>query len=135
MKYTVNVTTRSDILDKAKHIITEDRNDTYGEPEESFEDIATLWNAYLFLKKKYHMCPVITSEDVGLMMVLFKIGRQITGEGKLDNYVDMAGYCACAGEIFDTKQDKQVILPSVFKTNYKNEINTNIMSDTCGNND
>jgi hypothetical protein len=33
------------------------------------------------------------------MMALLKIARIATGEPKADNYVDLAGYAVCAGEI------------------------------------
>jgi hypothetical protein len=33
------------------------------------------------------------------MMALLKIGRIASGQAKADNYIDLAGYAACAGEI------------------------------------
>ena len=33
------------------------------------------------------------------MMALFKLGRIATGGDKADNFIDLAGYAACAGEI------------------------------------
>lgn len=33
------------------------------------------------------------------MMCLFKIARIATGHGKADNWVDLAGYAACGGEL------------------------------------
>ena len=38
---------RADILETAKEIVTSDRNNQYGEPEDNFDTIASLWNAYL----------------------------------------------------------------------------------------
>jgi len=35
---------------------------------------------------------------VAMMMVLFKVAREVTGRGKRDNLVDIAGYAACAVE-------------------------------------
>jgi hypothetical protein len=34
-----------------------------------------------------------------MMLALLKIGRIATGHTKADNYIDLAGYAACAGEI------------------------------------
>jgi hypothetical protein len=33
------------------------------------------------------------------MMALLKIGRIASGQAQADNYIDLAGYAACAGEI------------------------------------
>lgn len=33
------------------------------------------------------------------MMCLFKIARIATGYGKADNWIDLAGYAACGGEL------------------------------------
>ena len=44
-----------------------------------------------------------TAEDVALMMVLMKISRNTQGKkNNLDNFIDMCGYAAIAGEINDT---------------------------------
>ena len=41
----------------------------------------------------------LSAADVGAMMALFKLGRIATGGDKADNFIDMAGYAACAWEI------------------------------------
>jgi hypothetical protein len=82
--------TRSEILDTAKKTVSEDRNKQYGEPEDNFQKIADYWSVYLHVD--------LTAKDVGHMMVLFKIARA-QAETKADNYIDMAGYAACSGEI------------------------------------
>lgn len=83
-------TVREIILDDAKHAVCGDRDKQYGSPENSFERIARLWSAYLNR-------PLLTS-DVANMMILFKVGRNITGEPKVDNWVDIAGYAACGAD-------------------------------------
>ena len=82
---------RANILHNAMKIVCNDRNNQYGEPENNFEVIAEMWSVYLDTH--------ITAKDVGIMMTLFKIGRIKTGGFKMDDYVDAAGYIACAGEI------------------------------------
>ena len=43
-----------------------------------------------------------TAEDVALMMVLMKISRNSQGKkSNIDNFIDMCGYAAIAGEIND----------------------------------
>lgn len=40
----------------------------------------------------------ILPEDVAIMMALLKIARIASGNYKVDSYIDLAGYAACAGE-------------------------------------
>lgn len=83
--------TRGEILDKAKEIVTHDRNNQYGEPERNFKVIADFWTIYTGV--------AIDEVDVACMMILFKMGRNGTGKHKSDNYIDICGYAACGGEI------------------------------------
>jgi hypothetical protein len=83
--------TRRDILKKATHTVCHARQDQYGDPEDNFAAIARLWGEYL----EYG----ITPKDVATMMILFKVARATTGKAHLDNWVDIAGYAALAGEL------------------------------------
>ena len=85
------------ILDQAKQIITGPRNDAYGDPKDSFKNISLLWSVYLRQK--------LTPVDVANMMMLLKVSRQKTGEGSLDNFVDLAGYAALGGELYAEGSD------------------------------
>lgn len=89
--------TRAEVLDTAKEIVTADRDEQYGEPEDSFELIGSLWAAYLW-GRGVHI-DFLTAYDVAAMMALLKIARVATGAGKADNWVDLAGYAACGGEL------------------------------------
>lgn len=86
---------REEILTLANKAVNGERQQTYGSPERSFQRIAQFWTAYL------HRDHIPLNElDVAKMMILFKLAR--TGErAYLDNWVDIAGYAACAGEIED----------------------------------
>lgn len=86
-------TTRKTILDAAEKCVCRDRQDTHGRPEDSFGAIAGLWTAYLGTGQE------IDHVDVANMMVLLKIARAKENPEHTDNWVDMAGYAACAGEI------------------------------------
>lgn len=86
-------TTRKTILDAAEKCVCNDRQDQYGKPEDSFGAIANLWTAYLDVGRE------ITPVDVAQMMILLKVGRAKGNPAHTDNWVDMAGYAACAGEI------------------------------------
>ena len=93
--------TKEEILKKARDLITGDRNETHGDAFQNHAEIAEFWN--IFLDKKLQPMASITAEDVALMMVLMKISRNNQGKkNNLDNFIDMCGYAAIAGEINDT---------------------------------
>lgn len=82
---------RAEILDAAKRCVCGDREQDYGSPENNFRVIADLWTAYL----GYEVC----ATDVAAMLALLKIARIASGHAKDDNWIDLAGYAACGGEI------------------------------------
>lgn len=105
---------RADILETAKEIVTSDRNKQYGEPEDNFDTIASLWNAYLV--GKHSDGAVITAKDVALMMVLFKVGRILTSTAvKEDSYIDAAGYIACGYECARKESERERMLETAMK--------------------
>lgn len=83
--------TASEICAKAADIVRGDRAVTHGDKVENHRNIAALWSAYLGKE--------IDAEDVALMMALLKIARTQSGTFNPDDYVDLAGYAGCAGEI------------------------------------
>jgi hypothetical protein len=87
---------RAEILHEAERCVCTDRNQQYGEPEDNFRTISMLWSVYLCARGMKHP---LSAADVGAMMALFKLGRIATGGDKADNFIDLAGYAACAGEI------------------------------------
>lgn len=87
---------RKEILDTATSYVTSDRETQYGSPEDNFSIIAALWDAYLIGNTDVRH---LTAEDVAIMMCLLKVARIASGQKKDDNYIDLAGYAACAGEI------------------------------------
>lgn len=91
---------RKDCLNEALNITCKGREAFYSSPENSFKLIAEFWSSYLNRDIKPH--------DVGVMMCLLKIARISTGKYKADNYVDIAGYSACACELqhFDDLDNK-----------------------------
>ena len=95
--------TRPEILDTAKKCVCGDREQDYGSPESNFQTIADLWAVYL------QSCGVtidfLEPHDVAAMLALLKIARIASGHAKADNWVDLAGYAACGGEI-QSAEDK-----------------------------
>ena len=91
---------RQDILDTATKCVCGDREQDYGSPEDNFSTIAAMWEPYLRRKCISKGAGVsVGAEDVAMLLALVKIGRIASGNVKEDNYVDLAGYAACAGEI------------------------------------
>lgn len=88
----ISKTTREQILTEANKIVNGARNEAYGSPENNFRNIADFWSNYLGKE--------ITAHDVAIMMILLKVARTQSGMGSMDNYIDIAGYAACAGEIY-----------------------------------
>lgn len=94
---------RSEILDKAKEIVTKDRQATHGNAEDNFATIAEMWEAYIKAAciagdaANYDLC--ISPKDVAIMQILLKIARAASNPEHLDNWLDMAGYAACGGDI------------------------------------
>lgn len=87
---------RRRLLSEAADIVDGDRNDAYGEPEDSFRAIAALWNAYL--EAAPEPAAPLTPADVGVMMMLMKVARLRHSPGHIDSLRDIAGYAACVYE-------------------------------------
>lgn len=94
--------TRKEILQKAEQCVNGQREQDYGSPENNFQKIADLWNAYIGVKGF-----VLESVDVAMMMSLLKIVRIRSGGGSGDSFVDLAGYAACGGELAVVKEAKK----------------------------
>ncbi len=84
-------TSRQEILDAARGHVTRDRQNTYGKPEDHFSEVAAVWSVYLGARVNPH--------DVAAMMALLKVMRIKTSPRAADNWVDLAGYAACGGEV------------------------------------
>ena len=105
---------RAQILNEARDIICSDRNKQYGEPEDNFAVIGELWSQYL--RRAKDVAIDLNGYDVGMLMALFKIGRLETGTPKRDNFVDLAGYVACAAEIALRENDNEKNTDPVHKS-------------------
>jgi hypothetical protein len=81
------------VLEEALQLTTQDRNNTYGPPDQDFERSAAMMTA--LLKEKLRENCVITKADVARLLICVKLSRSTWME-KRDNWVDVAGYAACA---------------------------------------
>ena len=82
---------RKEILEAATKCVCGDREQDYGSPENNFNTIAKFWSAYKGCE--------FDAVDVAAMLALLKIARISSGHAKDDNWIDLAGYAACGGEI------------------------------------
>ncbi len=80
------------VLLDALEVINGERQDCYGNPEDSFDLIAKFWSIYLQPKLK----TPIHKHDVAMLMSLFKAARIRNGVDHIDSYTDMCGYVAIA---------------------------------------
>lgn len=86
---------REETLEEALKIVTKDRQNAYGTPEDNFSCIAGMWSAYLGVP--------ITSQQVAVLMILLKVARSKSSPTYSDNYVDICGYAACGAELVEGK--------------------------------
>lgn len=82
---------RADILTAAAQAVTVDRAATHGDIEDNFSQIAAIWGVRLGC--------TITPAQVAIMMVDLKTVRAWGNPGHADNWIDLAGYAACGGEV------------------------------------
>lgn len=87
----------ADILTRAAELVGGDRARTHGSKERNHSNIAALWQAYIEIRRE--PAKQLSALDAANMMVLLKIARTQLGTFNPDDYVDMAGYAGCAGEI------------------------------------
>lgn len=91
------LTRATDIAAKASDLVGGDRDRQHGAKRDNFERIAKAWNAWLAIRKE--PAAPLDAHDVGVMMVFMKMARTQSGSLNIDDYVDAAGYAACAGEV------------------------------------
>lgn len=84
-------TARATILDTALKAVTKDRAATHGALESSFGQIAAIWSVRLGV--------TVTPAQVAIMMIDLKTVRGWGNPRHVDNWVDIAGYAACGGEL------------------------------------
>lgn len=82
---------REAVLLDAAEIVSGEREDTYGGPEDSFARIAAYWSTCL----NHEVTPL----DVAKMMLLLKVARLDVAPDHRDSWVDVAGYAACGAEV------------------------------------
>lgn len=98
------------ILDIAGELVNGERNKTYKHPNESFHNIANLWNGYFkaiggrgnATQPSHDMEDTVSrinEFDFSMLMVLLKVARLATNNMHRDSLIDIAGYARCAERI------------------------------------
>lgn len=89
---------RADVLDAAARAVMVDRAATHGAAEDTFGAIAKVWSARLGV--------AVTPAQVALLLIDLKVCRAWGNPGHDDNWVDIAGYAACGGELAGVDRPK-----------------------------
>jgi hypothetical protein len=90
--------TAVEIAEKAAELVGGPRAHVHGDKIVNHDKIAFVWNGILAAAGKSPAVP-LDGHDVANLMEGLKIARRYLGQFNLDDYIDGAGYAACAGEI------------------------------------
>lgn len=104
------MTSAAEILKSAHNAVGGARAQTHGDKGLNFETTATLHNAFDAAEARVRQAGrpgVSDAERFALRMVLAKMSRILSGDHNLDDYVDMAGYAGCAGELAEAEQARK----------------------------
>lgn len=82
---------RAQILQTASVYVTKDRAATHGDAEDSFAALAAVWSARIGVP--------LRPDQVAIMLIDLKAVRAWDNPSHIDNWIDIAGYSACGGEI------------------------------------
>lgn len=86
----------SSMTEEAQNIVHGQRQQDYGDMDDSFRRIAGLWSAYVGVH--------IDKYDVAKMMMLLKISRAKNGNHR-DSYVDVVGYVECVDKLLSADKE------------------------------
>lgn len=90
--------TAKTIADRTAALVGGEREREHGPKLENHQKIAEVWNGILVASGK-RPPTALDAHDVANLMEGLKIARRYCGAFNIDDYVDGAGYAACAGEI------------------------------------
>lgn len=96
----------AEILNIANDLVGGDRAKSHGNKRDNHHKIAAIWNGVLIAADKAPAQP-LDAHDVANLMEGLKMARRYSGKFNIDDYIDGAGYAACAGEIAAEMQRDQ----------------------------
>lgn len=90
---------RIEALRQAASIISGDRDEQYGAPEDNFKRISRVWSVIIGVE--------LSEEDIAMMMVGLKLARYANKSGfQPDTWIDIAGYAGCGYEVGKLNSEK-----------------------------
>lgn len=92
---------RRDALKRAEGYVCRDRQNSYGDAEDNFKDIADRWTIYM--RTRFGINIDIKNFDVAAMMIDVKLARIASTHTHMDNWDDAIGYAACGAGIMEKK--------------------------------
>lgn len=95
--------TAEEIAKQAAALVSGDRATTHGDKVANYTNVAHIWNGVLMAAGILNK--PMTALDACNLMEALKIARRYSGRHNVDDYVDGAGYAACAGEIAEKLKD------------------------------
>lgn len=96
---------RRAILERIASFVCKDRQNTYGDAEDNFRDIAERWTIYVrrrFGLPNFKLEPA----DIAAMMIDVKLARIAASPGHQDNWDDAGGYAVCGAGIIEGSGEK-----------------------------
>lgn len=104
---------RREILAMVEGCVCKDRQNTYGDAEDNFANIASIANIVLADK----LSKPLDALDVAIFSACIKIARCRTSPRHLDNLIDLAGYAVCGAGI--VKREKESWLNGIPDADYQ----------------
>lgn len=99
---------RRAVLDEIAGCVCRDRQNSYGDAEDNFKNIADLANVVLQQK----LSKPLDELDVAIFSMCIKMARTVGSRLYLDNYIDAGGYSvSAAGIIKKMNEDKLGLAP------------------------
>jgi Domain of unknown function (DUF6378) len=92
---------REELLDEAKRLVSSDRNVEYGEPTADFDRIAGMMNTLGYRGPGGRN---IMSHDVAIIQICLKLSRLSWKWDKMDTWADILGYGACGWECVENEK-------------------------------
>lgn len=107
---------RSELLAEAERIITNDRNKSYGEPDEDFQRIAAIASALGFRITEGDAIRPLSGSDVATFMICLKLSRLAWMPTHRDSWMDIAGYAGCGYETAALEEERRSVVINADET-------------------
>lgn len=98
------------VMQEAEGLVNGARAAAYGHPQENFNRICSLWNAYLSGKYGADGYLYINEQDHAIMMILVKVARLQESPTHRDSLVDICGYAGTYEKLLQRELDDEAEL-------------------------